>query len=565
MPPKFDKKKTVAFSVVHRSHEDSRYHDADAGENVLVANNSHELSKEQKRDQREQRRMKKQAMADAALEERKEYLEGRAAAGLGPSKTAENDELAAKKDTLKKIIQFDGNQAEQEFKSQGRRDNEGEAAMYGIFYDDSKYDYMKHLKPIGETKDAVFISKRDQEKKKNGKKNAGLMLNAEYAQRNNIEMLKDVMASETTVQRNFDSEKNIPDSLAGFNPDMDPGLREVLEALEDEEYVTDAEDNENEDLFGELLASGEADSEDEDEYGGEDDYYYDEDEDFDGQVSDFGGEGEGEDYDDFDRDTVKSAAAPSLPTNGNSAEPVIRMRPTKEGYEKPIDAPQLPTVSDEQHKAAGLPDLEDMSIPEVDEEFEQKPDDATEQDWEKAFKNFKIDQAKARTDAGFAARDQNGNVNEFLESEAGDGLGALSVVTSMTRKTNMTNKKWRKSKGKMIDRIGRGGLNAANSDALTEITGLSMSSSANFRNKHLTMLDDRFDTIEEEYFNDIEDRDLNDDTVIKYGMPKKNKLRKQAHQQRQEFDMGKERPDFESIMDDFLDNHIVEGRKFYKK
>ena len=29
------------------------------------------------------------------------------------------------------------------------RNNEGEAALYGITFDDSKYDYMQHLKPMG--------------------------------------------------------------------------------------------------------------------------------------------------------------------------------------------------------------------------------------------------------------------------------------------------------------------------------------------------------------------------------------------------------------------------------
>lgn len=552
---KFDKKKTVTFSVVHRSHEDPLYHDADAGENVLVEQNNHELGKEQKRAQREERRLRKQAMTEAALEERKEYMAGRTA----------TEGSAPKRDTTMNVIHFDDKKIEKELKEQGRRDNEGEAALYGISFDDSKYDYMQHLKPIGETKDAVFISKRDQEKKKNGKKSAGLLLNAEYAKKNNVELLKDIMPSETTVPRNFDSEKNIPDALAGFNPDMDPGLREVLEALEDEEYVTDGEDDNNENLFNELLASGEADTED--EFGDEDDYCYDDEEDYDGQVSDFGGE----DYDDdFERSTEKSAsaAAPTITLKSEikTSEPVMRMRPTKEGYEQEIAAPELPEVSEEQHKAAGLPALDDIDIPEVDGDFgDVNVNDASEQDWEKAFKNFKIDQAKAKDEAGFGARDKNGHVEEYLESEAGDGLGALSVVTSMTRKTNMTNKKWRKSKGKMIDRIDRNGLNSTNSDALTEITGLSMSSSANFRNKHLTMLDDRFDTIEEEYFNDFEDRDLNDDTVIKYGLPKQSKSRKGTHKQREEFDMSKERPDLESILDDFLDNHAYEGRKFYKK
>src|SRR5690606_21178721 len=37
---------------------------------------------------------------------------------------------------------------DQEFRSQVRQ-NEGEAANYGVFYDDSNYDYMQHLKELG--------------------------------------------------------------------------------------------------------------------------------------------------------------------------------------------------------------------------------------------------------------------------------------------------------------------------------------------------------------------------------------------------------------------------------
>lgn len=548
-PKSFDKKKAVTFSLVHRSHEDPLFHDAEASANVLVPLNK-EASKEQKREQRDQRRLKKQAMAEAALEERKEYEAGR-----------------VKKDTSELVNHFDNAKIEEELRAEGRRDNEGEAALYGIYFDDSKYDYMKHLKSIGETRDAVFISKKDQEKKKGGKKGAGLMLNAEYAQKNNIQMLKDVMPSDAMVPRNYDSEKNVPDTLAGFNPDMDPALLEVLEALEDEEYVTDQEDDGNEDLFNQLLASGEADSEEEDDF--DDDYYDDYEDDMYDQVSDMG-----DDYDEeFEKSTKTGPSGTislsSMPSEKAKPEPEIPMRPTKDGYEQPMDVPKLPTISDEQARAAGLPELEDTDIPEVPDfgELDKKSvNDASEQDWERAFREFKIDQAKAKDSAGFGVRGKGGLLEEGLESEAGDGLGALSVVTSMTRKTGMTNKQYRRSKGRLLDQVGRrAGLNSVNADALTEMTGLSMSSSAVYRNKHLTMLDDRFDNVEEEYLNDREEDDLNDDTLIKYGMPKSGKKKNGTYKQRDEFDMKKERADLENILDDFLDNHAYEGRKFYKK
>jgi protein LTV1 len=55
--------------------------------------------------------------------------------------------------------------------------------------------------------------------------------------------------------------QNIPDSLRGFQPDMDPDLREVLEILEDDlpqPPSTENSDNEDpEDIFAQLVQSGE--------------------------------------------------------------------------------------------------------------------------------------------------------------------------------------------------------------------------------------------------------------------------------------------------------------------
>ena len=37
------------------------------------------------------------------------------------------------------------------------RENEGEAAEYGIFFDDTEYDYMQHLRSVGTVPDAVLV------------------------------------------------------------------------------------------------------------------------------------------------------------------------------------------------------------------------------------------------------------------------------------------------------------------------------------------------------------------------------------------------------------------------
>lgn len=47
--------------------------------------------------------------------------------------------------------------------------------------------------------------------------------------------------------------QDIPDAIAGFQPNMDPRLREVLEALDDEAYI---DENEDEEVFNELTKDG---------------------------------------------------------------------------------------------------------------------------------------------------------------------------------------------------------------------------------------------------------------------------------------------------------------------
>lgn len=81
----------------------------------------------------------------------------------------------------------------------------GEAAKYGIFFDDRNYDYTRHLKPIGQSPDAVFVP-----------------------------------ASQVSQQDNVEAEEEY------YYGEMDNNeeLEEVLEALEDEEYCDeDFDDN----------------------------------------------------------------------------------------------------------------------------------------------------------------------------------------------------------------------------------------------------------------------------------------------------------------------------------
>lgn len=141
------------------------------------------------------------------------------------------------------------------------RQNEGEAAMHGVYYDDTSYDYMQHLRDMGTTTEAVFIEapQADTRQRKNRhdrpkKQTLDEALREQEAPKSTIIKLpKELLASETQLKRTYQDQQDVPDAITGFQPDMDPRLREVLEALDDEAYVDD-----DEDLFGELAKAGEA-------------------------------------------------------------------------------------------------------------------------------------------------------------------------------------------------------------------------------------------------------------------------------------------------------------------
>jgi protein LTV1 len=73
----------------------------------------------------------------------------------------------------------------------------------------------------------------------------------------------EALPSASEIPRNYESQEAVPSSIAGFQPDMDPHLRQVLEALEDEAFVDDGLED---DFFGELIAEGQRDADDEFDY-----------------------------------------------------------------------------------------------------------------------------------------------------------------------------------------------------------------------------------------------------------------------------------------------------------
>nr|GAT61310.1 predicted protein [Mycena chlorophos] len=129
-----------------------------------------------------------------------------------------------------------------------RTGNVGEAALYGIYYDDSEYNYMQHLRAVGVQEDGVESVLIEAPSSRKGK---------------SISLPDGVLASKTELPRNYESQQAIPASISGFQPDMDPHLRQVLEALEDDAFVDDGLED---DFFGELVADGERGSDEDVEF-----------------------------------------------------------------------------------------------------------------------------------------------------------------------------------------------------------------------------------------------------------------------------------------------------------
>lgn len=144
------------------------------------------------------------------------------------------------------------------------RDNEGEAAEHGIFFDDTNYDYMQHLRDIGDgSGESHFIDAIPTKLKGKGKGKAFKLEDAlrqvsldeddDAQSRYTSSIYDDNYSTMSSKSRNLERQQDIPDEIAGFQPDMDPRLREALEALEDDAYV---DDQDQEDVFGELVLEG---------------------------------------------------------------------------------------------------------------------------------------------------------------------------------------------------------------------------------------------------------------------------------------------------------------------
>ena len=342
------------------------------------------------------------------------------------------------------------------------RDNEGEAAEHGIYFDDTEYDYMQHIRDLnsgngdGENLFVEAAPKKDgQGKNKMSLEDA--LRNASLAEKSqNIEsqsgvslnLDEDLLPSQQLKKMRYQDQQDVPDALAGFQPDMDPRLREVLEALDDEAYVDDEEE-----FFGEISKGGE-------------------------EVS----------LDEFEKTDFWEDGADDAGWESDETE-----KPAKE------------------YKSGGMPPPPGLNDPDVAMEDTLDHGDG---DWMKEFSKFKQDKTASKKDLGAG----------FPES---------SVITG----TSMMSSRRKKRKG-----------------AMTASTNYSMTSSSLARTEGLTLLDARFDKIEEDYAEDGMDMDDGTASVVTGSSLASSQAPPLTT-----------RSDFDSIMDDFLGGYSMSGKKRVKK
>ena len=318
------------------------------------------------------------------------------------------------------------------------RANEGEAANYGVYYDDTEYDYMQHLRDLnaGSGGEVVFVestatANKGKQKQKQSLEDALRDASLDDKQ-SDIDIDESLLPSKNLTRLTYEAQQDVPDSIAGFRPDMDPRLREALEALEDDAYVED-----DDDIFKELTRDGNE----------LDDYEFE----------------EGIDYDDQDDGWESDDTA----------------KPVKEYQD---DVPQLVKAPTEQ------------------------PEEGPSQDWMEDFKQFKKEQKAGR--AAPAAPSE--------------------LQSAWTTTTNGGRRKKRKG-------------------ALTDASSYSMTSSSLMRTDQLTLLDSRFDKIEEQYNEDMDDMASMSQVSTVSSVT------------------GPTRGDFDGILDDFLGNYTKPGKRTSKK
>ena len=339
------------------------------------------------------------------------------------------------------------------------RDNEGEAAEHGIYFDDTAYDYMQHMRDMGgnaagETVwvEAPAAAEKEKDKDKGKQKQSledALDLEHEKSKQEARGKLTDpsILPSRELRRQTYQDQQDVPDALAGFQPDMDPRLREVLEALEDEAYV-DAE--ETDDFFTSIADDKREVSLEE----FEDQLYYE----------------DGEEDDGWESDRT------ARPGDGDGDEDNTSISPTPE-----------PTADPPSSLAPPTPHIASPSDINTDSTNTNTPVDPAQEDgaFMSTFRSLPSSLKKPQSQP-------QPNKNQ---------PGTSSLLTAAAASTSTTPSSLFPPGAKRKKRKG----------ALTASTGYSMSSSSIYRSEGLRTLDARFEKVMESYENDDDDDDDDDD------------------------------------------------------
>ncbi|KAJ3038489.1 hypothetical protein HDV00_000586 [Rhizophlyctis rosea] len=120
-----------------------------------------------------------------------------------------------------------------------------EASMHGIYFaDQDSYNYLQHLKPIGQDPSAVFVEAKSQ-KKDSKKPSIQFLDTSDTASQSTTTRIKNTNFSLPSEALPSAYEERVGMLARGgeLNQiDIDPSMREVMYALDDEAYVEDAEE-----------------------------------------------------------------------------------------------------------------------------------------------------------------------------------------------------------------------------------------------------------------------------------------------------------------------------------
>ncbi|PVU98623.1 hypothetical protein BB559_001432 [Furculomyces boomerangus] len=190
--------------------------------------------------------------------------------GMGDHILAEVMPSNMKKRKEKKRVKLD------DIEAQKVLEEEDPVALYGVYTNDTDYDYMQHLKPIGEPdgETSVFI----EPKKKNEVLSTpddifGIKSSATAKKSVTFQLPENTLATKETVEFGHKMEIHKEAYPTGLQLDMDPNVREVLDALEnDDEY--EVESGEDADEFFEMLNTEGSDTNEYENIDGNDEFGY---------------------------------------------------------------------------------------------------------------------------------------------------------------------------------------------------------------------------------------------------------------------------------------------------